>query len=56
MRAVQKVKFPISFLLKDFCIELASMGSVSTYIHHYVAVVLKFAVGVFPINWLDERK
>jgi hypothetical protein len=38
-RAVQKVRFPILFPLKGFCIELASMVSVSTYIHHQIAVI-----------------
>jgi transposase len=39
-KAVQNVRFPVLFPLKGFCIELASMGSVSIYIHHQIAVIV----------------
>jgi len=38
MRAVQTIWFPVLFPLKDSCIEVASMGSVSTYIHLHTEV------------------
>jgi len=35
---------------------LASIGSVSTYIHHHTAVAEKFAPGRFHVDWLTNIK
>jgi hypothetical protein len=54
MSAIQKVRFPILFLLKGFCIELASMGSVSTYIHHQITVTVTTSGDVNRQLWFQD--
>ena len=37
-RVIQKVSFPILFLLKGFLHRVGTHGSVSTHVHHHTAV------------------